>query len=79
MQDLGILGSAVAKESDRPPHETVTDLGVFDNEDDQRAYLEFYLPPGYLDTGKWKTVAYRAGYWLHGRRVNKVQIWQREF
>jgi hypothetical protein len=73
MQDLEtVLDSAVAKESGQPPPKTVTDLGAFDNEEDQRAYLEYYLPPGFLETASGKAMASRAGYWLHGRCVNNV-------
>ena len=61
-----VLGSVVAKETGRQP-ETVTDLGAFDNEEDQRAYLEQYLPPGFLDTDSGNQLARRLGYWLHGR------------
>lgn len=62
-----VLASAVAKEDGSHPPETVTDLGAFDNEKDQREYLEKYLPPGFLDTPSGNAVATRAGYWLHGR------------
>jgi hypothetical protein len=61
-----VLGSAVAKEGGLEP-EMVTDLGAFDTEETQRAYLEHYLPPGFLDTASGKAVASRVGYWLHGR------------
>jgi hypothetical protein len=63
-----VLGSAVAKEGGLKS-ETMTDLGAFDNKEDQQAYLERYLPPGFLDTVSGKAMASRAGYWLHGRCV----------
>jgi hypothetical protein len=70
MQELEtVLGSAVAKYNARPKPQTVTDLGAFDNEDDQRAYLECYVPEGFLDTDSGKSLVERAGYWLHGRYV----------
>jgi hypothetical protein len=61
-----VLVSAVAKEGGLKP-EMMTDLGAFDTEETQRAYLEHYLPPGFLDTASGKAVASRVGYWLHGR------------
>jgi hypothetical protein len=63
-----VLGSVVAKDGGLEP-ETMTDLGAFDNKEDQQAYLEQYLPPGFLDTVSGKALASRAGYWLHGRCV----------
>jgi hypothetical protein len=73
MQDSEtVLVSAVAKESGPPPPEMVTDLGAFDNEEDQRAYLEYYLPPGFLETDGGKAMASWEGYWLHGRCVNNA-------
>ncbi|KIM30017.1 hypothetical protein M408DRAFT_100189, partial [Serendipita vermifera MAFF 305830] len=61
-----IIGSSVAKESNEES-QTYTDLGSFDDEKAQRAYVEQYLPPGSLEDDNWKTVVSRAGYWLHGR------------
>ncbi|KIM30016.1 hypothetical protein M408DRAFT_100172 [Serendipita vermifera MAFF 305830] len=67
MQELeAIIGSAVAKESGEES-QTYTDLGSFDDEMAQCAYFEQYLPAGSLNDEHWKTVASRAGYWLHGR------------
>jgi hypothetical protein len=60
-----VLGSVVAK--DPSTIFTVTDTGAFDDEDDQRTYLEQYLPSGYLNTAQGKYLATRVGYWLHGR------------
>jgi hypothetical protein len=71
MQDLEtVLGSAVAKESGSPQPETVTDLGAFDTEEDQREYLEYYLPRDFLDSESGEVLASRVGYWLHGRYVS---------
>ena len=68
MQEVGnVLGSVVAKEGDLLP--TMTSIGGFDNMDDQRAYLQHYLPPGFLDTTQGEEIARRAGYWLRGRFV----------
>ncbi|KAG8836664.1 hypothetical protein FRC18_010929 [Serendipita sp. 400] len=61
-----VLGSAVAKEGGQEP-ETVTELGGFENEQNQRAYLEHYLPSGFFNTVSAEGVASRAGYWLLGR------------
>ncbi|KIM30022.1 hypothetical protein M408DRAFT_100214, partial [Serendipita vermifera MAFF 305830] len=61
-----IAWSSVAKESSEISR-TYTDLGSFDDEEAQRAYLEQYLPPGSLNNDHWKAVILRAGYWLHGR------------
>ncbi|KIM25388.1 hypothetical protein M408DRAFT_210132 [Serendipita vermifera MAFF 305830] len=67
MQDLeAVLVSVVAKEGGIAT-ETVTDIGAFDNEEDQRAHLQYYCPPGFLDTDLGMEVASRSGYWLHGR------------
>jgi hypothetical protein len=68
-----VLSSAISKPSDVKP-ETVTDLGAFDNEKDQRTYLEYYLPPGFLDTASGKAVARRVGYWLRGRFICNVSV-----
>lgn len=71
MQEMEtVLGSVVAKEGPQP--KTETDLGAFDNEQSQRAYLECYLPPNFLDSDAGKLVASRIGYWLHGRCVCNV-------
>ena len=60
-----VLSSATAKDGDK--RLTFTDLGVFDSEEGQRAYLERYLPMGFLDSPSGKALASRAAYWLHGR------------
>ncbi|KAG8813639.1 hypothetical protein FRC17_001475, partial [Serendipita sp. 399] len=60
-----VFTHAVAKIGYEP--EMITDLGAYDNEEDQRAYFKQYLPQGFLDTDPGKAVASRAGYWLHGR------------
>ena len=65
-----VFGSTVAKEGG--VSETVTEIGGFDDEDSRRAYLERYLPLGFLDTSKGKEIASRVGYWLHGRFVLSV-------
>jgi hypothetical protein len=58
MQQLEtVLGSVVAKVDGVPPPETVTDLGAFDSEEDQRAYFKCYLPPGFLDTEAGEVLA----------------------
>jgi hypothetical protein len=67
-----VLGSVVAKEGDLAP--TMTDVGGFENEADQRAYLEQYLPPAFLDTQLGEEVASRAGYWLRGRFVCSASV-----
>ena len=46
---------------------TFTDLGVFDSEERQRAYMERYLPLGFLNGPSGTVLASRAAYWLHGR------------
>ncbi|KAG8817217.1 hypothetical protein FRC17_011324 [Serendipita sp. 399] len=60
------LGSTVAKEGGLEL-EMMTDLGAFDNEEDQQTYLKQYLPSGFLDTASGQTLASRVGYWLRGR------------
>jgi len=66
MEKIGaVLGSATAKEGGEVL--TFTDLGVFDSEEGQRAYMERYLPMGFLDGPSGKVLASRAAYWLHGR------------
>ncbi len=74
MQEVGnVITSVVAKE--RPDRfETVTEIGGFDDEDGQRAYLEEYLPHGYLDTSEGKEIASRVGYWLRGRFVFNAAV-----
>ena len=62
-----VIGSVVAKEGGSA--ETVTEIGAFDDENGRQAYLEWYLPPGYLDTSEGKEIASRVGYWLRGRFV----------
>ena len=72
MQEVAdVIGSLVAKEGGT---ETVTEIGAFDNENSQRAYLERYLPPGYLDTSEGKVIASRVGYWLRGRFVFNAAV-----
>jgi len=61
-----VVGCVVDKEGGL---ETVTEIGGFDDEDSQRAYLEQYLPPGFLDTSEGKEIASRVGFWLRGRFV----------
>jgi hypothetical protein len=68
-----VLGSVVAKQRDDKP-ETVTEIGGFDDKDGQRAYLEQYVPPGFLDTALGKDVASRVGYWLRGRFVFNAAV-----
>jgi hypothetical protein len=73
-----VLGSAVAKEGRRPLPETVTDLGAFDDAEDQYEYLKTYLPPNFLDTDSGKALASRVEYWLHGRCVSNACVMQGE-
>jgi hypothetical protein len=62
MHDLGsIYSSVIAKEG--PEAEIFTDLGAFETQEDQRLYIEHYLPKGFLTV----ELAGRIGYWLHGR------------
>ena len=68
-----VINSAVAKEG-RQENETVTEIGGFDNEDGQQAYLKQYFPPGFLDTSEGKEVASRVGYWLRGRFVSNLAV-----
>jgi len=66
MEKIGaVLSSATAKDGDE--RLTFTDLGMFDSEEGQRAYMERYLPMGFLDSPSGKALASRAAYWLHGR------------
>ena len=65
------IGSVVAKEDDR---EMVTDLGGFDDEGDQLAYLQRYFPPGFLDSSLGEGLTSRAGYWLRGRFVFSAAV-----
>ena len=65
------VGSVVAKEGGPV---TVTEIGGFDDEDGRRAYLEQYLPPGFLDTSEGKEIAFRVGYWLRGRFVFNAAV-----
>jgi hypothetical protein len=67
-----VIGSVVAKERGGP--ETVTEIGGFDDESGQQAYLEQYLPPGFLDTPLGKEIASRVGYWLRGRFVFNAAV-----
>jgi len=60
-----VLSSAVAKDGCEVL--TFTDLGVFDSEEGQWAYMERYLPLGFLGSPAGKALASRAAYWLHGR------------
>ena len=62
-----VISSAVATEGTHGP--LVTETGGFDDGVGQRAYLERYLPPGFLDTPLGKEIESRAGYWLRGRFV----------
>lgn len=64
-----VVGSAVAKDGSGNEAKTLTEVGGFDNEGDQQAYLEQYLPPGFLDTSTGKEIRPRVGYWLRGRFV----------
>jgi hypothetical protein len=64
------IGSAIVKQSSFPSI-TITDTGAFNDTKSQFAYLEKYLPKGYLRTEEGKVVASRTGYWLHGRCVCK--------
>jgi hypothetical protein len=68
--DETALGTGVAKLDGEKP-EVITDLGAFDNEGDQLAFLKLYLPQKYLETEDGKVVASRVGRWLHGRYVCK--------
>lgn len=67
MQDLEAVFSSVVAKEDGIRSEVVTDIGAFDNEEEQRAYLQYYCPPGFLDKELGRAVAFRSGYWLHGR------------
>ena len=60
-----VLGSAIAKQGGEVL--TFTDLGAFDSEERQRAYMERYLPLGFLNGPSGTVLASRAAYWLHGR------------
>jgi len=60
-----VLGSMIAKQGGIV--HTFTDLGVFDSEEGQRAYMERYLPSGFLESPSGEKLALRAAYWLHGR------------
>ena len=60
-----VLSSMIAKQGGNV--DTFTDLGVFDSEEGQRAYMERYLPLGFLGSPAGKALASRAAYWLHGR------------
>ena len=64
-----VLGSVVAKEGGHQEQERVTEIGGFDDEGGQRAYLKRYLLPGFLDTSEGEELASRVGYWLRGRFV----------
>ena len=73
MQEIKtIVGSAVAKEGGDT--EMVTEIGGFDDEDGQRAYLKRYFPPGFLDTPNGEAIASRVGYWLRGRFVFNAAV-----
>ena len=67
-----VIGSVVAKEGGSL--ETVTETGGFDNEIGQRAYLQKYLPLGFLETSEGKEIASRVGYWLRGRFVFNAAV-----
>lgn len=53
-QELEIESSRVAAKEGGLGPETVTDLGAFDNEEKQRAYLQRYFPPWIPGHGPWK-------------------------
>ena len=63
-----VIGSVVAKEGP-VPFDMVTEIGRFDDEDGQQAYINQYLLLGYLDTSEGKEIASRVGYWLCGQFV----------
>ena len=67
-----VIGSVVAKEGGGT--ETVTEIGGFDDEKGWQAYLEQYLPPGFLDTCEGEEIASRVGYWLRGRFVFNAAV-----
>jgi hypothetical protein len=67
-----VLRSSVVKPRVLSP--TKTEIGGFNNEVDQRAYLEQYLPPGLLDTDEGKKLVSRIGYWLRGRFVCNTSV-----
>jgi hypothetical protein len=69
MRDVtDIYGSVVAK--DGPDVVTFTELGAFETQEDQRLYLEHYLPEDVLSP----ELAGRIGYWLHGRLALRQSI-----
>ena len=67
-----IMGARVAKEGGGP--EMMTEIGGFDDADGQRAYLERYFLPGFLDKPEGKAIASRVGYWLRGRFVFNAAV-----
>jgi hypothetical protein len=69
MRDVETVFDSMVAKYPEIESQTVTEIGAFDNENDQQAYLAQYLPPGFLDTSQGKEVASRVGYWLRGRFV----------
>ncbi|KAG6823046.1 hypothetical protein H0H92_011590, partial [Tricholoma furcatifolium] len=62
------VSSSIAKDSARAIK--VQDTGSHVNKEDQiNRYLEYYLPPGHLNTPTGKELLQRARYWLVGRQV----------
>jgi hypothetical protein len=68
------LQSVVAK-VDAGKTEPVIDIGAFETDGNQRAYLERYLPLHFLTTESGERLASRIGFWLHGRFIKQTYIY----
>ena len=58
------MASAIMKES---KYRWCSDTGAFDDLDEQRRYVERYLPPSLLLSNSGMRLIRRIGYWLRGR------------
>ena len=58
------MASAIMKES---KYRWCSDTGAFDDLDEQRRYIEKYLPPSFLSSNSGMRLIQRIGYWLRGR------------
>lgn len=65
------MASAIMKES---KYRWCSDTGAFDDLDEQRRYVEKYLPPSLLSSNSGMRLIRRIGYWLRGRSDLSLSI-----
>jgi hypothetical protein len=63
-----VVRSVVAKDGEAPPIK-FTETGAFNLPDEQREYLDKYLPAAFVDTSLGQCLMGRLNLWLHGRYV----------